>query len=57
MLSTGYMFIAVKYVVDESIDDGGLADCLIPKKDYLVLQQWRNRAFRHIEVADVRRHF
>ena len=57
MLSTGYMFIAVKYVVDESIDDGGLADCLIPQEDYLVLQQWRNRAFRHIEVADVRRHF
>lgn len=50
------MFIAVKYIVDEPIDNGRLANRLVPQEYYLVLQQRRNGAFGQVEVADVRSH-
>ena len=56
MLSTKYMLIAVKYIVDESIDDGRLANCLVSQEDYFVLQKRRDCAFGQIEIADVRSH-
>lgn len=49
-----YMFIAVEYVIDEAINDGGFAYGLVPEEHYLVLQQRRNRALRQVQVARVR---
>ena len=42
------MLVAVEDVVDESIDDGRLADCLVSEEDDLVLQQWRDGPLREI---------
>lgn len=47
------MFVAVKDVVDETVDDGGLAHCLVAQKDDLVLEEWRDGALGEVKVADV----
>ena len=39
------MLIAIEYVVDETVYDGGFADCLVAQKDDFVLEQWGNAAF------------
>ena len=36
-----YMFVAVEDVVDEAVDDGGLADCLVAQKHDLVFEEGR----------------
>ena len=48
------MLVAIEDVVDEAVDDGGLAHGLVAQEDYLVLQQRRDRALRQVQVADVR---
>lgn len=35
------MLVAIENIVDEAIDDGGLAYCLIPQEDDLVFEQRR----------------
>lgn len=48
------MLIAVEYVVDEAIDDGGLAYCLVAQEDNFIFEQGRDRTLGQIQVADVR---
>lgn len=50
----GYMLIAVEYVVDKAVDNGGFADGLVSEEHYLVLEQRRDRALRQVQVARVR---
>lgn len=33
-----YVLVAVEDVVDEAVDDGGLADGLVAEEDYLIFQ-------------------
>jgi hypothetical protein len=42
------MLVAVEDVVDEAVDDGGLAHCLVAQEDDLVFQQGRDRSLREI---------
>ena len=42
------MFVSIEYVVDESVDDGGLADSLVSKEDDFVFEEGRNGAFGEI---------
>ena len=48
------MLVAIEDVVDEAVDDGGLAHGLVAQEDDLVLEQGRNSALRQVQVADVR---
>lgn len=42
------MFVAVEDIVDESVDNGGLANCLISQEHDLVFEQRRDRPLRQI---------
>ncbi len=42
------MFIAIEDVVDEAVDDGGLADCLVAEEDDLVLEEGRDGALGEV---------
>lgn len=48
------MLIAVENIIDESVDDGGLAHGLISQEDDLVLEQGRDSALREVQIANVR---
>lgn len=48
------MFVAVEDIIDESVDDGGLAHSLVSQEDDLVLEQGRDSALREVQVANVR---
>jgi hypothetical protein len=48
------MFVPIEDVVDEPVDDGGLAHRLVPQEHDLVLEQGRDRAFSQVQVAYVR---
>lgn len=43
-----YMFVAIEDIVDESVDDGRLANCLISQENDLVFEQRRDRPLRQI---------
>lgn len=47
------MFVAVEDVVDETVDDRGLTDCLVAEEDDLVLQKGRNGALGEVQIAYV----
>jgi hypothetical protein len=42
------MLVAVEDVVDEAVDDGGLADGLVAQENYLVFEQGRDGALREV---------
>lgn len=48
------MLVAVEDVVDEAVNDRGLAHRLVAQEHDLVLEQRRNGALRQVQVADVR---
>ena len=48
------MFIAIKDVIDKSVDDGGLAHSLVAKENDFVLEDRGDGALAEVEVADIR---
>lgn len=42
------MLVSVEDVVNKSVDDGRLADCLVPQENYLVLEEGRDCSFGEI---------
>ena len=48
------MLVAIENVVNESIDDGWFAHCLVAQKYDFVLQEGRNAAFAEVEIAYIR---
>jgi len=42
------MFIAVENIVDETVDDGGFAYCLVSEEDDLVFKEGRDGSLREI---------
>jgi hypothetical protein len=38
------MLIAIKDIIDKSVDDGRFADSLIPQENYFILEKRRNGA-------------
>ena len=47
------MLVAIENIVDESINYGGFANCLIAQEDDLVLEQGWNAALTEVKIADV----
>ena len=45
------MIGAVKDIIDEAIDDGGLADSLVAQENYFIFEEGRDCSFWDIEVA------
>lgn len=45
------MLVAIEDVVDEAVDDGGLADGLVAQEHDFVLEQWRDGALGQVQVA------
>lgn len=50
------MIIAIKNVVDEPVNDGGLPYSLVAEEDDLVLEDWGDAVLADVEVADVHCH-
>ena len=48
------MFVAVEDVVDEAVDDAGLADSLVSQEDDLVFEEGRDGALRKVQITYVR---
>jgi len=48
------MLIAIKNIVDETVDDGRLPDSLVSKENYLIFEKRRNGALCEVQVAHVR---
>lgn len=47
------MLVAIEDIIDKSVDNGGLANCLISEEDYLVFEDRRDCVFADVKVADV----
>ena len=48
-----YMLVAIEDIIDKSVDNRGLADCLISQEDYLVFEDRWDCVFADVKVADV----
>jgi hypothetical protein len=50
------MFVAVEDVVDEAVDDGGLAHCLVSQEHDFVFKERGDGPLREIQIANIRSH-
>lgn len=47
------MLVAIKDIIDKSVDDGGLADSLVAQENDFVLENRGDGTLAEVEVADI----